>query len=122
MLKGLIKVEDWRHIREGWEFDKDQTYPFAPKLTLKYVEVDRLSTMKVKLQVQVVRRSVASLLCYMNASGNLSSNNTTNFSALMDDLFDSVNGSMFKHDYKPLLSAVSKTLSYLKSWENFTDF
>ena len=101
--KGLMKVADWRHIRQAWEFDKEQTYRFAPKLTQKHVEVDGLSAMNVKLAAQVLSRSVASILCYLTASGMLPGSNTADFCALMDDLFDSVNGRMLKHHSKSLL-------------------
>ena len=91
-------------------------------MLFEHVEVDGLSAMNVKLAAQVLCRSVASILCYLTASGMLPGSNTADFCALMDDLFDSVNGRMLKHHSKPLLSAVSKTSPHLKSWETFTDF
>ena len=105
-----------------WESDKDMPHCYAHKLTKQHVDVDGLNKTSVKLASQALSHSVASALCYMTAAGKLMDSSTADFCAIMNDLFDSINGRMIFKEDKPLLSVVSNTSPHLESWKTFTDF
>ena len=117
-----VKFAQWKHLYSAWEFDKDMPHRYAHKLTKQHVDVDGLNKMSVKLASQALSHSVTSVLCNMIAAGKLAGSGTADFCALMNDLFDSVNGRLIFKEDKPLLSAVSNTSPHLESWKTFTDF
>lgn len=91
MQKGLLQTAKWEHIVEAWKFDSKMTHRFAPRLSPLHVEAEKFKLMNVRLAAEVLSQSVASMLCYMTAHGDIADSGTTDFCVLMNDLFESVN-------------------------------
>nr|XP_034838846.1 uncharacterized protein LOC117994979 [Maniola hyperantus] len=96
---GKQKVAKWQHLEEMYHRQPGyKGVRLVPKLTAQHVVPKLIPKMKVKHCTQVFSRTVGVALGYMADCGQLPAENkdTADLLILMDELFDSVNGSYSK--------------------------
>ena len=120
------KTASWEDIRDLYEFDKEQTHRIAKKLTDRHVNLQNLDKMSVRRAAETLSGTVAACLCTLSVfrpdEKRVSRANTADFSAAVNDLFDSVNSRCIKHKTNRLLSTVTQTSIHMNKWEELSRF
>ncbi|KAJ8910056.1 hypothetical protein NQ315_012749, partial [Exocentrus adspersus] len=131
VTNGTAKLCSWDDIVQLYELDVgDFNTRMCYKLTDSHIYEDKMKKMKVKHAAQVFSHRVSTAIRWTIRYGkllevprkdNLLSNTaegTADFLSLMDQLFDSVNGSTYEADHgKDLRCAVKKNSPHLDFWK-----
>ncbi|KAJ8911915.1 hypothetical protein NQ315_016256, partial [Exocentrus adspersus] len=119
----------WEHIIQAYKMDPYLgSLRTMPKLTEKHVNPNNFNKMKVAYCTQVLSRTVAVSLNLMAFSGTTvytedgaltldkEAVQTAKFIEFMDNLFDSVNGSLLSNPLKPLKEPIGDSSKHFVFW------
>ncbi|XP_059489220.1 uncharacterized protein LOC132204616 [Neocloeon triangulifer] len=112
------KIADIDHVRRILEVNQNLSGTrLAPKLTYRHIFTDNKTAMRVHLATQVISQSVAAAINTLISSGHLPSTacHTSSFCQLMNDTFDSLNGSTYFNS-RPLKERLDDNSPHWEHW------